>query len=383
MATAAKKIAAPEPEVAGMKCTLNRGEFLRALSYASAIVERRNTIPVLSNVLLEATSDGLCVTATDLNLQIALSVPAQVEAEGATTVSAQLLTGIIREFADGAQVELSLDDNRLQVISGRSRYKLQTIPRDDFPVVQAKDALASFALPAKELLAAFRRVEFAQATDHIVKSHLCGISIDVVDDELTFAATDGNRLAWSTLPAPDVSALNGVILSSKLVSSLSRLLDGRDGDVRLTFEERRVVAEIDSAILSGKLVEGTFPPWRRIIPKASGQHVDVSIPALEGALRRAALIASDRTSLVKIELSPDKLTVSATSPERGTAVEEVPCALEGDDISFGVNSRFLLDMLGAAGDGDIHVAFSDAASPMLFSNPADDSARWIVPPMRV
>lgn len=374
--------AKPEP-APGMKLTINRGDFLRALGFASAIVEQRNTIPVLSNVLLEAAGDMLRIVSTDLNLQIALNVPATVEGEGATTVSARLLHGIVREFNDGAQVDLKLDEGRLQVNSGRSRYKLQTIKSDDFPVIVPKDALTSFSLPAIDLLSAFRRVEFAQSSETIVRGYLCGVHLDTVDGELVFAATDGNRLAWSTMPAPEGAELVGAILPTKMISALGKLLDGHDGDVRLTFNERKVIAEIGTTVLTSKLVDGDYPSWRRVIPQSNGERLIVHTDAFAAAVRRAALISNERTRAIKIELSTDKMTVSAHSPEHGVAVEEAPCIWDGDNFAVGFNSRFLLDVLGAAGDGELQAEFHDAATPALFTNPADESAHWIVTPMRV
>lgn len=366
-----------------MRCTVNRTGLLHALGFAAGIVDRRNTIPVLANVLLEAEGGELRVTATDLNLQLALTVPCEVEAGGAITVQAALLHNIVREFADGSQVELKLADGRLQVNSGRSRYKLQTIPRDDFPVVQPGKPVAEFSLPAADLLKAFYQVEFAQSTETVVRAYLCGVHIDVEDGELTFAASDGNRLAWSKLPAPDGAALSGMILSAKMVTSIIRLLDGRDDEATLTFEERKAVFRAGDAILSGKLVEGTYPPWRRVIPAANDKQLLVEAKSFEGALRRASLIASERTRVVKIELTTNKLTLSATSQQHGVAVEEVPCAWSGGDLTIGFNSRFLLDVLAAGSGDELQVDLFDEVVPGLFSNPADDSARWIVPPMRV
>jgi DNA polymerase-3 subunit beta len=379
--TAVKERPQAEAPAVELHATLNRAEFLRALGFASAIVERRNTIPVLSNVLLEATSDQLKITATDLNLQISLTVPAMIEGEGAITVSAQMIHGIVRELPDGAQVELKLADNRLQVLSGRSRYKLQTIPRTDFPVMR-REAAESFALPASDLTRAFARVAFAQSTETIVRGYLCGINVETADGELFFVATDGNRLAWSTLPAPEGVALENAILPTKLVSTLAKLLDGHDGDVSLSFEERKVTAEIGDTVLSGKLVEGTFPPWRRVVPPTDGKRLLIAGASFEDAIRRVALIANERLRAVKVELTTDKLTATCTSPEFGVAVEEAPCVWDEPPLEIGFNARFLLDVIAAAGE-EVQVDLFDATSPTLFTNPNDESAKWIVTPMRV
>jgi DNA polymerase-3 subunit beta len=368
-----------------MKLTVNRSEFLRALGHASAIVEQRNTIPVLSSVLLETAGDALRIVATDLNMQVALTVPASIDGEGSTTVSARLLHGIIREFQDGSQVELSLDGDRLHVVSGRSRYKLQTIKRDDFPVVQRGEATAELTLPAKDFVLSLHRVAFAQDTDAIVRPHYCGVNVETVDGEIVFVATDGKRIAWSTLPAPEEVTLSSAILPTKLVSTFNKLLADEEGDVRLTFEDRKVTAEFGSTVLTGKLVDGTYPPWRRILPKGEGKRLVVGADVLEGAVRRAALVASERTRAVKVELTTDKITVSATTLGTGDAVEEAPAVWDDGEFAAGFNSRFLLDVLSVAGDGELHAEFFGEGSNLLalLSNPDDASAKWLLAPMHV
>jgi DNA polymerase-3 subunit beta len=193
-AVATKERANAKAKAEEMKLTTDRGDLFRALTHAAAIVERRNTIPVLSNVFLEAAGDKLKITSTDLDLQIALTVAATVEGEGSTTVSAQLLHGIVREMADGSQVELSLSGGRLQVRSGRSDYKLQVLGADQFPVIKADNAKSTFTLPAADLLRSLKRVEFAQSTETTTRSYLCGVHVETADGKLVFAATDRPNL---------------------------------------------------------------------------------------------------------------------------------------------------------------------------------------------
>ncbi len=357
---------------------------MRALGHALAIVEKRNTIPVLSNVLLEAAGEALSITATDLNLQIALKVPCNVQQEGATTVSAAMLHSIVRELPDGSQVELRLDDNRLHVLSGRSKFKVQVIPRDQFPELSAKDALANFELPAADLLRAIGQVAVAQDTDTIVRPHYCGVNVEIANGTLTLVATDGKRIAWSMLCAPDEIELASAILPTKLVSALAKLLDGIDGDVHLTFEERRVTIELGDTVLTGKLVEGTYPPWRRILPQGDGKRLIIAAESLEAAVRRVSLIAAERTRAVKLEFAQDKLTASCVSQFNETATEEAPCIWDSGEFAIGFNSRFLLDLLNASQADELQIDFFEGASPLaVFNNPADASAQWLMAPMYV
>jgi DNA polymerase-3 subunit beta len=365
-----------------MKLTVDRAEFARALAYANAIVEKRNTIPVLSNVLLDASAEGLRIVATDLNMQIGLTVPATVEAEGSTTVSAQLLNSIIRELPDGSQVELSLGENRLNLVSGRSRYRLQAIPADQFPVMKAENIVADFTFAPSGLARTIGRVAFAQSVEVTTRHYLCGIHVAVRDGELFFAATDGNRLGWAALPAPDEAQLDA-ILPSKFVANLTKLLDGCEDDVRLTFEQAKVTATIGTTVLTSKLVDGDFPDWRRVIPTSNNKRLLISAESLEAAVRRAAVVANERMRAVKIDLTKDKLTASCVASVGDLAVEEAPCLWDEPDLTIGFNARYLLDLIIATGADELQVDLFDAASPSLFTNPNDDSAKWVVMPMRV
>lgn len=382
MATAAKAVSAPD-QVA-MKVTVNRSDFVRALGHATAIVERKNMIPVLQNVLLEAVGDTLRMTATDLNMQVTLNVTATVDVEGATTVSAGLLLGIVREFPDGAQVELRLEEGRLQVVNGRSRYKLNVLPVDQFPLMPEEGMAGAFELLAEDIVGSLARVSFAQDTDQVVRPQYCGVNVETDGGDLTFVATDGKRIAWATLPAPEGVALESAILPSKLVSTLSKLLDEHEGDVRLAFGERKLSVEFGDTVLKVKMIDGTYPPWRKILPKGESKRLLVKGNDLASAVRRASAVALERTRAVKLELSTDKATISARSQNFDEAVEEAQCVWEGGDYSFGFNSRFLLDTLAACAADELQVDFYSGQTPLaLFTNPNDASGRWLLAPMAV
>lgn len=380
---ATKERAPAKEKAADMKLTVDRADLLRALTHAVAIVDRMETIPVLANVLIEAAGDILRVTATDLDLQIALAVKANIEAGGSTTVSASILHGIVREMADGAQIELTLQDKRLQVRSGRSDYKLQTVSADDFPVMKLGSAKSTFLLPATDLLRSLRRVEFAQSFETVTRPYLCGVVVETVDGKVVFAATDGNALAFASLDAPAGADVTNAILPTKLVTTLGKLLDGRDEEVRVFFEDRKVIFEFPDAVLTSKLIEGTYPDWRRVVPRDDGRILRIGADTLETAIRRATIVASERTRAVKFELSKDKLVASCSSLEHGSAVEEAPCAWDSGEFQIGFNSRLLLDAIKASGAEDLQFGLIDAAAPTLITNPADDSAKWIVMPMRI
>lgn len=367
-----------------MRLTVERSDLLKALAHAAAIVERKSLIPILSNVLLDAADGVLKLTTTDLNLQLTLTVPAEVKGDGAITVSAALLHSIIREAPDNSQVELKMCEERLSVIAGRSRYMVAVLPKDQFPDIGANKPVVEFPLPAKDLLAAFSRVQFAQSVEAVSRWYLCGVNLDIVDSQVTLAATDGDTLAWSTLQAPEGPVFpDGAILPTKLVATLSKLLDGYDGDVQLAFDDHKVVCNLGNAVVTGKLVDGDYPDWRRVSSLVNAKTLVVDADSFAAALRRVTLIAQERSRIVKIELSNDKLVASCASYESGTAVEELPCLWSDGEFVIGFHGSRLLNMLNAAGHGEFHILLVDPTTPALFTNPTDESSHWMITAARV
>src|ERR671917_1264338 len=253
-----------------MKATIERATLLKSLSHVQSVVERRNTIPILSNVLIEARDDGsLRVMATDLDLQVDESVEANVTQAGATTVSAHTLFDIIRKLPEGSQVELSAAEGKMQVNSGRSRFNLSTLPRDDFPVIAEGELPTKFELPAATLRQVIDKTKFAISTEE-TRYYLMGIFLHVADDQLKAAATDGHRLARVTVPKPDgADGMPDVIIPRKCVGELRKLLDEVEGTVEISLSETKVRFGLGNAILTSKLIDGTFPDYSRVIPTAN------------------------------------------------------------------------------------------------------------------
>lgn len=370
--------------VADLNVTVDRGDLLRALGHASAIVERKNIIPVLANVLIEAADDELRITSTDLNMQIALALPARVSGEGVTTVSASLLHSIVREIPTGSQIELQSEDGRLHFCGGRSRYKLQTLPADHFPQLKDETPLCAFELKPDDLLRAFGAVSAAQDTDVVARPYCCGINLEAHGGSLTLVAVDGKRIAWSVLETAHDIELPSAILSSKFIATLTKLLDGHEGSVRAAFDDRKVTIELGDAVLTGKMVDGAFPPWRRIVPEGGGKRMLIDVTDFETAVRRVSLVGNERSRAVKLELGPDRLTISCFSSENGLAVEEIPCVWDSGNMVRGFNAKFLLDALAALKAGELQVDFHEGDIGLAyFTKVQASSANWLLAPMAV
>ena len=370
-----------------MKATIERATLLKGLGHVHSVVERRNTIPILSNVLIEAEEEGgLRLMATDLDLQINETVEADVSEPGATTVPAHTLFDIVRKMPEGSQVELIAAEGRMQVNAGRARFTLATLPRDDFPVIAEGDLPITFELPAATLRQIIDKTRFAISTEE-TRYYLNGIYLHVSDEAqpvLKAAATDGHRLARVTVPRPEgAQGMPGVIIPRKCVAELRKLLDEVDGTVQASLSESKIRFGLGNAVLTSKLIDGTFPDYSRVIPTANDKLLKLDPRALEEGVDRVSTIASERTRAVKLSLDRDRVTLSVTSPENGTASEEVSADYGAEGIEIGFNARYLLDILGQIEGDTMEVHLADAAAPTLLRENDKAPALYVLMPMRV
>ena len=370
-----------------MKATIERAVLLKSLGHVQSVVERRNTIPILSNVLIEAVDGGgIKLMATDLDLQIVETVEAQVEQAGATTVSAHTLFDIARKLPEGSQVSIAAAEGKMAVNAGRARFNLSTLPRDDFPVIAEGDLPTSFELPAATLREIVDKTRFAISTEE-TRYYLNGIFLHVTDEDqpvLKAAATDGHRLARFTLPRPDgAEGMPDVIVPRKCVSELRKMLDELDGTVELAMSDSKIRFGLGTAVMTSKLIDGTFPDYNRVIPTGNDKLLKIDPRSFEEGVDRVATIATEKTRAVKMALDTDKITLSVTSPENGTASEEVAGQYGSDGFEIGFNARYLLDILGQVQGDAIEVHLADAGAPTLIRENDKASALYVLMPMRV
>jgi len=370
-----------------MKATIERATLLKGLSHVQSVVERRNTIPILSNVLLEATADGgLKLMATDLDLQINETISAAVDQPGATTVSAHTLFDIARKLPEGSQVSLAAADGKMTIMAGRAKFQLGTLPRDDFPVIAEGELPVSFELPAETLKQIIDKTRFAISTEE-TRYYLNGIFWHVSDDPLPVlkaAATDGHRLARVTMPRPDgAEKMPDVIIPRKCIAELRKLLEEIDGSVGVSLSPTKIRFDLGQALLTSKLIDGTFPDYSRVIPTGNDKILKIDPRSFEEGVDRVSTIATEKTRAVKMALDRDKIILSVTSPENGTAAEEVPGDYAAMPFEIGFNSRYLLDILGQLDGDTIEVHLADAAAPTLIRENDKSSALYVLMPMRV
>jgi DNA polymerase III subunit beta len=372
-----------------MKLTIERGALLKSLAHVQSVVERRNTIPILSNVLLEAGEGSLGLTATDMDLTIIERVSAATAAGGATTVAAHTLYDIVRKLPEGAQIQIdsAADGGQVVLRAGRSRFALATLPREDFPAMGAGDMPHHFAIAAKDLRNLIDRTRFAISTEE-TRYYLNGIYLHAAVSGdvkvLRAVATDGHRLARFEMALPaGAGNMPGVIVPRKAVGELRKLVDETEDQVEIQLSDSKIRFAFDDVTLTSKLIDGTFPDYQRVIPTGNDKVLEVPKKDFADAVDRVSTISSEKSRAVKLTLKSGSLTLSATSPENGSASEELEVKYGGTGLEIGFNSRYLLDIAQQIEGDGAQFALADAASPTLVRDVADASALYVLMPMRV
>lgn len=373
-----------------MKITVERGAFLKALGHVQSVVERRNTIPILSNVMIEAGKGRLKLTATDLDIEIVESIPSDVLRNGAVTAPAHMLYDIVRKLPEGSQVQAELltqEGGRLSVSSGSVRFELACLPKEDFPQMAAGALPHRFRIAGDDLKRLIDKTRFAISTEE-TRFYLNGIYVHAVKDGkkhvMRAVATDGHRLARLELDLPDgASDMPGVIVPRKTVAELRKLLDDAEGAVDVSLSDTKVQFVSDGVELTSKLIDGTFPDYQRVIPSANDKSLTIDSKEFAQAVDRVSTISADKTRAVKLSVAKDKLTLSVINPESGTATEELAATYSAPALEIGFNARYLLDITGQIEGKDVRFLLSDAGSPTLIEDAEDEGTLYVLMPMRV
>lgn len=373
-----------------MKVVLERNALLKSLGHVQSVVERRNTIPILANVLIKAGKDGVVFTATDMDIEINEKVVGDVGKPGAKTAPAHTLYDIVRKLPDGAQVELSASDNSNQITlsSGRSNFKLGALPVDDFPQMAEGDLAHQFTLSSADLKNLIDRTRFAMSVEE-TRYYLNGIFLHTTKGKndalvLRAVATDGHRLARIEMPAPNTSGgIPGVILPRKTVQEVRKLLDETTGDIAIALSASKARFTIGDVVVTSKLIDGTFPDYERVIPSGNDKMLELDAKMFAAAVDRVATISNEKSRAIKMALGKNILTLSANSPDAGSAVEELEVAYKGEGLEIGFNARYLLDILGQIEGVGARFSLADSASPTIVQDVADGSALYVLMPMRV
>ncbi len=371
-----------------MKLTIDRAALMRCLNHVQSVVERRNTIPILSNVMIIAEDGSLAMKTTDMDLEISESVAAKIEKKGSTTAPAHTLHDIVRKLPDGGDVTMELDaaGHTMTVRAGRSMFKLSCLPVADFPALDNSKLPAGFAVPAAELRALIDRTRFAMSTEE-TRYYLNGIYMHAAESNgvkvLRAVATDGHRLARFEMPLPaGAETMPGVIVPRKTVAELRKLLDEAADTIRIDLSANKVRFSFDHIVLTSKLIDGTFPNYEQVIPTKNDKIVEVNAKVFSNAIDRVSTISDGKSRAVKITLQGKTMTLSANSAEAGSATEDLEVN-SNDNLEIGFNARYLMDITSQIEGDGCRIILADAASPTIIQDAADSSALYVIMPLRV
>ena len=372
-----------------MKFVIERAILLKTLNHVQSIVEKRNTIPVLSNVRIEALGDGISFKATDMDTEITEIVDAKIIETGATTAPAHMLYDIVRKLADGAEVEITFPDDKgqLSIASGRSKFALSTIGVEDFPVISGDQLPINFSIAREELKEVIDRTQFAVSTEE-TRYYLNGLYVHAKNEGsakvLRVVATDGHRLACVESPLPQgAEKIAGVIIPRKTIGEVRKLLDDTKAEnIDIALSDNKVRFTLEEVTLTSKLIDGTYPDYERVIPTDNDKLLEVKVKELANAVDRVSVVA-ERTRAIKMITEEAKVVITTSSPDLGSAWEELEAKYDNESLEVGYNFRYLLDILGEIKGENVQISFSDASSPSVIHDTSDASAIYVLMPMRV
>ena len=364
-----------------MKFSAERESLLAALQSVIGVVERRQTMPILANLLLSAESGKLSITATDLEVELVASTEIKSAADSRVTVPGRKLLDICRSLPEGATLTFSQDGDKLTVKAGKSRFVLATLPASDFPVIDELAQQQSLKLPQADFKRLLDKTHFSMAQQD-VRYYLNGMLLETDGKMLRTVATDGHRLALCEMDLPSKATGQQVIIPRKGVLELQRLL-GTEGDVQITIGSNHVRAQIGDVRFTSKLIDGRFPEYSRVIPAASPKAIVADREMLRSALQRTSILANEKYRGIRLALKKNSMTLQAHNPEQEEAEEQVEVSYKGDELEVGFNVSYLLDALAAVDGNEVEIGVTDGNSSCLVRAPGVSSARYVVMPMRL
>ena len=362
-----------------------RDDLLKPLQAVAGIVEKRHTLPILSNVLIERLDSKIRLLATDLEIQVSTSFPSPQKSQESylVTISARKLVDILRSLPEQADISLEGQNNRVQLKSGKSRFNLQTLPAEDFPKLTAnKTEGQSVTMTQKALRALLLKVQYSMAQQDI-RYYLNGLLFVLGNDELKAVATDGHRLAYATMSLPNSGGTGEVILPRKAVQELVKLLSDTEDEMTIELAATQVIFKIGDIEMITKVVDGKFPDYGRVIPTNYDRTFPIDRNILQQALQRVAILSNEKFRGVRWTITENQLRISCTNTEQEEAFEELDIEYNGGALDIGFNVGYLLDVTNNLSSEKVHCSFGDANSSVLVTVTEDPSFRYVVMPMRI
>jgi DNA polymerase III subunit beta len=366
-----------------MQIKINREVLLKPLINVTGIVERRHTLPILSNLLLEAKNNNIKLTATDLEMQISLNIASELQEELFTTISAKKFLDICRSLPEGIDIDMISKDSRMTVKAGKSRFNLQTLPAADYPVMsKVSGETIKIQISQLEFKRLLKQVEFAMAQQDI-RYYLNGLLLEVNENKLNLVGTDGHRLSFTSATLNQRYEKSEVILPRKTVIELIKLLDDSEEEVTIDIASGQVNFAFGEISLISKVIDGKFPDYNRVIPTAHGNTFTANRVEILTAMQRASILSNEKYRGIRMVLSPNNLKLISTNTEQEEAEEELEISYNQESLDIGFNVTYLIDVLNNTSQENINFSFADANSSCLITVPEDNDYKYVVMPMRI
>jgi len=366
-----------------MKTTIKREEILAPLQQVIGAVERRQTLPILGNILLKSTDGDISLTATDLEIEMVASISAKGKDDFQTTIPARKLLDICKALPESADINFTVDDSRVSLTSARSRFSLASLPAKDFPGLDEITFLQSFSIPQSQLKSLFDKTSFAMAQQD-VRYYLNGILMEISPGKIKLVATDGHRLALSeTSLDTGVDEDKQIIIPRKAVLELSRLLESGDSPANCMLSQNHLRVETSTLVFTTKLIDGKFPDYQRVIPVDGNKIMEVSRETLKQSMSRIAILSNEKYRGIRLTLSSGNLSIQANNPDQEEAEEELQVDYTESDMEIGFNVTYLIDVLNVLNSEKVQVKLKDSNSSAIISDSQDESSLYVVMPMRL
>ena len=371
-----------------MEFIVDRDIFLKTLGHANGIIEKKTTLPILSNVLIEAKDSKIKITATDLDIIYYEEITSvKIKSEGSTTTSASILYDILRKLQSSAKVELSLQsENKLKLISGNSKFNLLCISPDNFPLSNEEIKQKEFKISSEEMLKLLNKTKISISNDE-TRHYLNGIYLHKTNIEnntyLTGVATDSHRLSFSSLNVDPSTNFESIILPKKTIFQLISLLEGNTKTIKISNDKSKIKFEMDNAILISKVIDGRFPDYSKVIPKGNDKTLQIKLNEFKNSIERVTTVSLDRKEGLKMKIAKDSLQLSVNNPNSGEAIENVNVKYNSEDLGISFNSRYLIDISSQIDNDSIVIYLKDASSPVLIKDLSDKNTFHVVMPMKI
>ena len=371
-----------------MEFTISRNTFLKSLSHAYGIIEKKTTLPILSNILIEAKDSKIRITATDLDIIYTEEIPLQeLKKEGSTTTSASIIYDILRKLEPNTKVELFLQSaNKLKLVSGNSKFNLLCLSPDNFPLSDEDIKQKTFEVSSKKMLKLLNKTKISISNDE-TRHYLNGIYLHKINIEnksfLSSVATDSHRLSSSRLEIDSNTDFESIILPKKTIFQLISLLEQSTSAIKISNNKSKIKFEIDSGVLISKVIDGRFPDYSKVVPKDNVKILQIKLNEFKNSIERVTTVSSDRKEGLKMNISKDFLQLSVNSPNSGEGIENINVKFNSDDMNISFNSRYLIDIASQIENDLIIINLKDAASPVLIKDLSDKNSFHVVMPMKI